>query len=238
MFSMKTLVCGLAAATLAGSAQAADILSLDFDSAPVVGAGIFGSFGPTTTETAAAGAWNASGWNGDYHINRTTGDPAGFTTLDLHGLAAHTAVSVDFILGFLESWDGRDGTVTPDNLEIYLDDVLIANYTATNASGSADDFGTSSILAYRQQVNGNGFFSDTLIQFSDVFAHTSSDLNLRWRAAGAGWQGGDDEGFGLDNIQLSYATLGVPEPATWAMLIAGFGLSGAALRRRRSLFAG
>ena len=99
-------------------------------------------------------------------------------------------MSVGFILGFLESWDGRDGTVTPDNLEIYLDDVLIANYTATNASGSADDFGTNPIIAYRQQTNANTFFSDTLIQFSGVFAHTSSDLNLKWRAAGAGWPRG------------------------------------------------
>ena len=31
----------------------------------------------------------------------------------------------------------------------------------------------------------------------------------------------------------SLAVLGVPEPATWAMLIAGFGLVGGALRRRR-----
>jgi hypothetical protein len=30
---------------------------------------------------------------------------------------------------------------------------------------------------------------------------------------------------------------GVPEPATWAMMIAGFGLSGAALRRRRGVTA-
>src|SRR5690349_18950391 len=101
MLSMKALACGLAAATLAaGSARAADILSLDFDAPAVVGAGIFGSFGPATTETAAAGAWNAAGWDGNYAVNRTTGNPAGFTTLDLHGLGAHTAVSVGFILGF------------------------------------------------------------------------------------------------------------------------------------------
>jgi hypothetical protein len=40
-----------------------------------------------------------------------------------------------------------------------------------------------------------------------------------------------DESFWLiDNIQLG---AGVPEPASWAMLIAGFGLTGAAMRRRR-----
>ena len=31
--------------------------------------------------------------------------------------------------------------------------------------------------------------------------------------------------------------IGVPEPASWAMLLAGFGLTGAALRRRRSAIA-
>jgi hypothetical protein len=30
---------------------------------------------------------------------------------------------------------------------------------------------------------------------------------------------------------------GVPEPASWALMIGGFGLAGAALRRRRSLVA-
>jgi hypothetical protein len=37
--------------------------------------------------------------------------------------------------------------------------------------------------------------------------------------------------FELDNIAVS----AVPEPATWAMMIAGFGLMGSALRRRRQL---
>jgi hypothetical protein len=39
--------------------------------------------------------------------------------------------------------------------------------------------------------------------------------------------GGND--FALDDITLSVA----PEPATWAMMIVGFGFAGAALRRRR-----
>jgi hypothetical protein len=37
----------------------------------------------------------------------------------------------------------------------------------------------------------------------------------------------------LDNVTLS----AVPEPASWAMLIAGFGLTGAAMRRRRAVTA-
>ncbi|MBT9470025.1 MAG: PEPxxWA-CTERM sorting domain-containing protein [Pseudomonadota bacterium] len=42
---------------------------------------------------------------------------------------------------------------------------------------------------------------------------------------------------GFDNITFGSATPGsaVPEPATWAMMIAGFGMAGAALRRRRQV---
>lgn len=38
--------------------------------------------------------------------------------------------------------------------------------------------------------------------------------------------------FELDGVSLSYISA-VPEPASWAMMIAGFGLSGAMLRRHR-----
>ncbi len=40
---------------------------------------------------------------------------------------------------------------------------------------------------------------------------------------------------GSDGMILAGVTLGVPEPTTWALMIGGFGLAGASLRRRRSL---
>ena len=39
--------------------------------------------------------------------------------------------------------------------------------------------------------------------------------------------------YSLDNVVVELASGAVPEPDTWAMLIAGFGLTGAAMRRRR-----
>lgn len=42
----------------------------------------------------------------------------------------------------------------------------------------------------------------------------------------------------LGSLDVTYdATGGVPEPAAWALMLAGFGLTGAALRRRRTLAA-
>ena len=49
-----------------------------------------------------------------------------------------------------------------------------------------------------------------------------------------------DQVFAMDDLALGLADVmpGVPEPANWAMLIAGFGLTGAALRLRRATTAG
>ena len=41
--------------------------------------------------------------------------------------------------------------------------------------------------------------------------------------------------FGVDNIRLGVGS--VPEPATWGLMIMGFGGLGAMLRRRRAAFA-
>ncbi len=44
---------------------------------------------------------------------------------------------------------------------------------------------------------------------------------------------GADQGLGVDNLTITgAATAAVPESATWAMMIVGFGLTGAVLRRR------
>ncbi len=40
-------------------------------------------------------------------------------------------------------------------------------------------------------------------------------------------------GVGLDNVTFGAVGGGVPEPETWTLMIAGFGLSGVMLRRRR-----
>ncbi|WP_294390116.1 PEPxxWA-CTERM sorting domain-containing protein [uncultured Sphingomonas sp.] len=43
-----------------------------------------------------------------------------------------------------------------------------------------------------------------------------------------------DSAFAIDNVVLDEATAAIPEPAAWAMMLAGFGAIGAAMRRRQT----
>ncbi len=57
------------------------------------------------------------------------------------------------------------------------------------------------------------------------FVNNSPDGNesINWNLVGSGADRGGNNG--------------VPEPSTWVMMIGGFGLAGAALRRRRTMVA-
>ncbi len=95
----------------------------------------------------------------------------------------------------------------------------------------------------------NGTSPDGLFYFDNNFWPTSdphfSNAGLLFTSLGAEYnlysngpgsytlykaQGG---GYGVNSTGTLALTAGVPEPATWTLMIAGFGLAGAALRRRR-----
>lgn len=81
-------------------------------------------------------------------------------------------------------------------------------------------------------------FVNNILTTSLNFAISDSGF-LSYNGAGLGsfdrleFTANGQGGFQLDNVSLSPATGAVPEASTWAMLIAGFGLVGAAKRRRR-----
>ena len=64
----------------------------------------------------------------------------------------------------------------------------------------------------------------------NAFFGISSDRLIKGIAFGPGGQTTTSVSFVLDNLTIGNA---VPEPATWAMMIVGFGLIGTTARRRR-----
>ena len=95
---------------------------------------------------------------------------------------------------------------------------------------------------------GTNFGSLNVSSYSNAFGPLSSSYpwtsyTISFVAANAGnvkfflgTDSADNVGILIDNVSLSIGGA-VPEPATWAMMIMGFGLAGSALRRRRALAA-
>ncbi len=51
---------------------------------------------------------------------------------------------------------------------------------------------------------------------------------------GIGPSAATNDSYGIDDLRYTTGRTGVPEPASWALMIVGFGAAGAAMRRRRA----
>lgn len=104
--------------------------------------------------------------------------------------------------------------------------------------GSIDSYNTLTIASsvgslvivpgsasFPNAANGNQFLPGTngLFTVWGTAGETFSSITLASRS----------NSFEIDNLAVRTAGGVIPEPATWAMLIAGFGLVGASLRRQR-----
>jgi hypothetical protein len=100
-----------------------------------------------------------------------------------------------------------------------------ADFTGTNGDTSFNFGNFSNSLI--QQVQGTVGASDPFNRYSIAFRALGSGT-VAGRISNSGT---DNNGPVLDDLSLSITA--VPEPATWAMMILGFGVIGGALRRRQ-----
>ncbi len=167
----------------------------------------------------------ASGWT-----NNFTSDPGpnsgGFTRHLGRGGAGATSsktfalgggprtVTVAFDWYRLDSWDGETFTATANDG---------VTSTSTSRIGFFNDGGPTNIY--------NPNWSDRIERISFSFTTNATSFTLGFDSTLD--QDFTDESWGVDNLLITDNTRTVvPEPATWAMMIGGFGLVGAASRRR------
>lgn len=111
-----------------------------------------------------------------------------------------------------------------------------------NFDESPGGFGKNLFITYRLT---DGFTTkiagDQLIGFTGQFFGFTSDEPFVFVGISPGTGVGSSERYTLDNMRFGLARVGaapgVPEPAAWTLMIMGFGLAGAAIRRRRALAA-
>jgi hypothetical protein len=128
------------------------------------------------------------------------------------------------------SGDNLFGTLTGSMHFLFNADVFGVNFDLINGT-SADDFTVTvfdaSDLLIDTAVVGMGNYATSEGVQHVSFANTGV---RRVEILGS-------DNFAVDTINFNGRAGPVPEPATWALMIGGFGLAGATLRRRRVLTA-
>lgn len=248
MKTFSTIACGLIAATIAAApASAATIVFNTWNTATDGTDGIVRSFSAAGINVkATAFSYNNSlsrAFLGDYGsaglgvTNNNEGDGGSDNSHTVDNRSGN-----DFILlvfdrmvnlsgAVLNPYKiGSGGSASTDN------DAFVSYATLSGAYGM--DLSTISL--------GNTVFTDLNNNGKNVQGSGSSSLtNLMtgatagnvWvigaaRSGAAGYVNDGWDGFKVGSVVVANA---VPEPATWAMMISGFGVIGASMRRRRRM---
>jgi hypothetical protein len=232
----------IAAATLMLAAMPATAATFDFSG----GDSSNGTYGNARVFTAGgisvrASAWQATPTSGGYTVTSAylarfsaglgvtgSGDYDGFYnlhTIDNQG-------KYDFVLLQFDRTVRLDGaTLNPFSVSGSTDNDAFISAGVTNLAW------TSTINLASQTALATGLFNNGASIKSGAGTPAVRSFGS-YAQAGNIWIVGADffnrdgvDGFKLDDLVVSPA---VPEPAAWAMMIGGFGLVGATMRRRRS----
>lgn len=205
---MNKMILALAALALPATANAAPFINGSFETGPSTGV-----FVGLTAGSTAINGWVVGG--------------AGIDYIGTYWNASNGARSIDL------SGNG------PGSISQTFDTIVGALYNVTFDLAGNGDGGpgqkTATVLASGGTL---GTFSTpsspkpnlTYTPYTYTFTATGSATTLTFASA-------TNTAFGpvLDNVSVTAA---VPEPATWAMMMLGFGAMGSVLRRRkRSVFA-
>lgn len=195
----------------------------DFDGTLIVAPGVSDTLGGVTTLEPVQGydglGVGGNVFAGNFLRNITgghsssgggIGTPGSPTTLHLSGLPPHTSIDLNFLLAIIDSWDGSEpGGCTichPDILTVTVDgNIIFSESFGFNGPSFVPSPGV--LLTEYTPLGFNPTFDDSAYDMGlypafDEIPHTASDLTIEWTASGAGWQGGDDESWAIDNLEI------------------------------------
>lgn len=253
----RTAACALLALGAAAPAAAADPIALGstysqyFDDGALPGGDKstlpqgwdFLEIGGDATYAAGTGSSNAGN---TYSFGAASSTERAFGTLRSGSLQPTIGVfftngtGADIVgldisyVGELWRFGPSNGRTGPDRLDFQY---------STNATTLADgswtdfdllDFNTPNLTGSAGARDGNlAINQSALAGLIDVDIDAGQRFALRWVDADV--VPGSDDGLAVDGFNLSAVTASagaVPEPASWALMIAGFGLVGGAMRTR------
>lgn len=128
----------------------------------------------------------------------------------------------------MDSWDSTNGSPAPDFFNVAVDGNPVFQATFAHASGG-NNYNTGQLI-FNTNLGFNNSWGDSAYDMSfeptlHNIPHSASSVTITFYASGGGWQGGDDESWGIDNLTVTVT----PTPGAAALL----GLGGLALSRRR-----
>ncbi len=183
--------------------------------------------------TGSSNAGNSYSFGATGSTDRALGSlaSAGVSTVYLGGIftngLAATITSIAIAFGG-EQW--RAGTSSDDRLafEFSLNATALNNGTWT--AFSALDF-LPIVLTGDVATNGNATFTPVSSTLMGLNIANGANFGFRWVDVNST---GNDHGLAIENLTINARTANnnaVPEPGTWALMLAGFGIVGYSLRR-------
>jgi len=219
----RLLASSTAAALLTAASSgafAASLFSNDFET----NANFFSGSG------TAVGTQGYSGFGFGTTFLRNDSSPAALSTLTFSAAAGATDATVSLSLAIIDSWDSS-ASFGPDAFNVTLNGnllftVVFDNYLNLGASVTP---GLVS-LSYGSALGFNNDFRDAAYTLTLSLGNLAAgNHTIGFFASGPGWQGGGDESWAVDNVQVIGTP--VPEPTTSVLLLAG--IAALAIRARR-----